>query len=275
MANQEFIQSLWKEHQETKRCASPEDVAKWFNQFLALLFPGVSNHRFNSIAEIEGEIKKIETDLCQILLCNEDDCGEAEKVSSAFANALPELKGKLDKDAQALLDGDPAAKYRNEVVRSYPGFYATAAHRVANYLWNANVSLIPRMISEYAHTRTGVDIHPGATIGEYFFIDHGTGVVVGETSIIGNHVKIYQGVTLGALSVEKKMENVKRHPTVENNVVIYAGATILGGETIIGENSVIGGNVWLTKSVPKTSKIYYKASMTDSEGAADTIVYKP
>lgn len=275
MSSKAFIDTLWEEHNSAAKCASPEDVAAWFNLVIAVLFPGVSSRSFDSKAEIEIEINNIENQLSHLLKCNAYDCNAAEEVAQAFNNYLPKLKEMLDKDAQALLDGDPAAKVKNEVVRSYPGFYATAAHRVAHFLWQKNVSLIPRMISEYAHTRTGVDIHPGATIGEYFFIDHGTGVVVGETSVIGNHVKIYQGVTLGALSVEKKMSNEKRHPTVEDNVVIYAGATILGGETTIGAGSVIGGNVWLTRSVPAESKIYYKASMTDGDGAADTIVYKP
>jgi serine O-acetyltransferase len=275
MSNNAFIDALWEEHNSTSKCASPEEVAAWFNLVIAVLFPGVSSRSFNSKTEIELEVKNIEDQLVHLLKCNAYDCNAAEEVAQEFKEFLPTLKSKLDKDAQALLDGDPAAKVKNEVVRSYPGFYATAAHRVANFLWKKSVSLIPRMISEYAHTRTGVDIHPGATIGEYFFIDHGTGVVIGETSIIGNNVKIYQGVTLGALSVEKRMSDEKRHPTVEDNVVIYAGATILGGKTIIGAGSVIGGNVWLTRSVPAESKIYYKASMTDGGGTSDTIVYKP
>lgn len=159
---------------------------------------------------------------------------------------------------EGLFLGDPAAKNFAEITRSYPGFYAIAAHRIANNLHKKGVQLIPRMISEISKSHTGIDIHPGATIGEYFCIDHGTGVVIGETSVIGNEVKIYQGVTLGALSVAKKDASKKRHPTIEDGVIIYAGATILGGRTTVGKNSVIGGNVWITKSVPAESKIYYK-----------------
>ena len=165
----------------------------------------------------------------------------------------------LDKDVEGIYQGDPAAKSHAEITRSYPGFYAIASHRIAHVLYGLNVSLLPRMISELSKSKTGIDIHPGAKIGEYFCIDHGTGVVIGETSIIGNHVKLYQGVTLGALSIAKQDATKKRHPTIEDNVVIYAGATILGGKTTVGKNSVIGGNVWITKSVPAESKLYYKA----------------
>ena len=144
----------------------------------------------------------------------------------------------------------PAAKSREEVIRTYPGFYAVAAYRIAHQLHLLGIQGIPRIITEHAHSKTGIDIHPGAKIGNHFCIDHGTGVVIGETSVIGNHVKIYQGVTLGALSVNKEDATKKRHPTLEDNVVVYAGATILGGGTVIGRGSVIGGNVWLTESVP-------------------------
>ena len=161
----------------------------------------------------------------------------------------------------SMYEGDPAAKSESEVVRTYPGFYAIAAYRLAHELHLLGVEGIPRVITEFAHSKTGIDIHPAAKIGEHFCIDHGTGVVIGETTIIGNHVKIYQGVTLGALSVDKSDAEKKRHPTIEDRVVIYAGATILGGETTIGHDSIIGGNVWLTQSVPPQSKIYYQPKM--------------
>src|SRR5690554_430759 len=164
--------------------------------------------------------------------------------------------------------GDPAAKSKTEIVRSYPGFYAIAAYRIAHLLYRQGIALIPRMITEFAHSKTGVDIHPGARIGSYFCIDHGTGVVIGETAVVGDYVKIYQGVTLGALSVNKEDADKKRHPTIEDQVVIYAGATILGGETTVGRESVIGGNVWLTKSVPPQSKIYYQIKMYDANTEA-------
>jgi serine O-acetyltransferase len=174
-----------------------------------------------------------------------------------------------------MYEGDPAAKSKSEVVRTYPGFYAIAAYRLAHELYRLGVQDIPRVITEHAHSKTGIDIHPAAKIGEHFCIDHGTGIVIGETTIIGNHVKIYQGVTLGALSVDKHDAETKRHPTIEDHVVIYAAATILGGETIIGHDSVIGGNVWLTQSVPAYSKIYYQAKMYNGDTEeTDMVVYR-
>lgn len=166
-----------------------------------------------------------------------------------FFRALPQLREVLSTDVEALLEGDPAARSKEEIILSYPGLRAIAVHRVAHFLWTHGVRLIARMMSEYIHSRTGIDIHPGAQIGRYFHIDHGTGVVIGETTVIGEHVKIYQGVSLGALSVRKELREEKRHPTIEDRVTIYAGATILGGETVIGHDAVIGGNVWLVKSV--------------------------
>jgi len=181
-----------------------------------------------------------------------------EEVAQSFIDFMSDLKVLLDKDIEAIYNGDPAAKSKNEIIIAYPGFHATACYRIANYLLLKGVALVPRMITEYAHSKTGIDIHPAASIGEYLCIDHGTGVVIGETAIIGDHVKIYQGVTLGALSVTERNVTGQRHPTIGNNVVIYAQAIILGGETVIGDHSVIGGNVWLTESVPPHSKIYYK-----------------
>jgi serine O-acetyltransferase len=184
----------------------------------------------------------------------------AEECAYAFLESLPRIRRMLAKDIQAAYDGDPAAHCIDEIILSYPAAHAITAYRVAHELHVLGVPLLPRMLTEFAHSRTGIDIHPGAEIGECFFIDHGTGVVIGETTIIGNHVKLYQGVTLGALSFPKDetgrlIRGRKRHPTIEDNVVIYAGATILGGETVIGEGSVIGGNVWLTESVPPGSRV--------------------
>ena len=184
----------------------------------------------------------------------------AEECAYAFLESLPRIRRMLAKDIQAAYDGDPAAHCIDEIILSYPAAYAITAYRVAHELHVAGVPLLPRMLTELAHSRTGIDIHPGAEIGERFFIDHGTGVVIGETTVIGNQVKLYQGVTLGALSFPKDetgrlIRGRKRHPTIEDNVVIYAGATILGGETIIGEGSVVGGNVWLTESVPPGSRV--------------------
>ena len=166
-----------------------------------------------------------------------------------FTESLKEIKTQLQLDAQYIEKNDPAATCVEEVVMNYPGFFAIATYRIANKLHLLGIPIIPRIMTEYAHSKTGIDIHPGATIGKEFFIDHGTGIVIGESAIIGNRVKLYQGVTIGALSVSKNLAAQKRHPTLEDNVVVYAGATILGGETIIGHNSIIGGNVWLTRSV--------------------------
>ena len=174
----------------------------------------------------------------------------AEQTSIALIEELPKIRAKIVLDTKAAFDGDPAAKSSEEVILSYPGLEAIVVHRIAHFLFKNGVPIIPRIMSEHIHGKTGIDIHPGATIGDSFFIDHGTGVVIGETCIIGNNVKIYQGVTLGALSVKKSLQNKKRHPTIEDNVTIYAGATILGGETVIGHDSTIGGNTWVTKSVP-------------------------
>lgn len=181
--------------------------------------------------------------------------GLAEKTSFALIEAIPELRRLIHLDTLAAFNGDPAAKSDEEVIVSYPGLEAIVVYRIAHFLHSCGVPVIPRIMTEHIHGKTGIDIHPGATIGESFFIDHGTGVVVGETTIIGNNVKIYQGVTLGALSVKKELKNKKRHPTIEDDVTIYANATILGGETVIGKGSTIGGNTWITSSVPAGSTI--------------------
>ena len=187
---------------------------------------------------------------------------DAKAVVAAFLERLPEVKRLVETDVQAAYEGDPAATSPMEVVMAYPGLYAVTIHRLAHELYKLKVPIIPRIMSELAHSKTGIDIHPGATIGERFFIDHGTGVVIGETTVIGRNVKLYQGVTLGAKSFQKDPETgalvkgIKRHPNVEDNVVIYAGATILGGDTTIGHDSEIGGSVWLISSVPPNSRVY-------------------
>ncbi|MCI5083403.1 MAG: serine O-acetyltransferase, partial [Saprospiraceae bacterium] len=183
---------------------------------------------------------------------------DVERIEQHFLDQLPQIHKDLLIDANAILKGDPAAINLTEVIRTYPGFYALAVFRIAHAFHGLNVPLIPRILTEYAHGQTGIDIHPGATIGTGFCIDHGTGVVIGETVEIGNDVKLYQGVTLGALSVRKEMAKTKRHPTIEDRVVIYAGATILGGDTVIGHDSIIGGSVWITRSVPPFARVYYR-----------------
>jgi serine O-acetyltransferase len=194
-------------------------------------------------------------------LSNLLDKDEAGKIANIFIGKLPEFQSKLYEEAKNFLKNDPAAKSVEEVILTYPGFFALAVHRISHELYNLNVPIIPRLFSEYAHFKVGVDIHPGATIGNLFYIDHGTGIVVGETTVIGENVKIYQGVTLGALFVAKSLKNQKRHPTIEDNVVIYAGATILGGNTVIGHDSTIGGNAWLTKSVVPYSLVFHNSEV--------------
>lgn len=185
----------------------------------------------------------------------------AEEITGQFVKRLPEIQKMLLKDVQAGFDGDPAAKSKEEIIFSYPGFYAIYVYRIAHELYLEKVPFIPRIMSEFAHGKTGIDINPGATIGEYFFIDHGTGVVIGETTKIGNNVKIYQGVTLGALSTRmgQQLADVKRHPTIEDNVTIYSNSTVLGGETVIGENTIIGGNTFITESISANTKVSAKS----------------
>lgn len=180
-----------------------------------------------------------------------------EKIWAHYIQELPGILEKLNLDAEAILNCDPASLSIQEIYMAYPGFYAIAIYRLANVLYNEGFPLVPRLMTEYAHRQTGVDINPGATIGESFFIDHATGVVIGETAVIKDHVKIYQGVTLGALFVNKSLQRTKRHPTIESNVTIYANATILGGDTVVGENSIIGGNAWLTASVPPNTTVFH------------------
>ncbi len=213
---------------------------------------------FDAKSCVDTNINQLELDFSEIytLACF-DETKPCDDVWDTFLQKLPTLLEKLNLDAKSCLDFDPASRSIEEVYIAYPGFFAISIHRFCHELYLLNVPLIPRLMSEYAHRLTGVDIHPGATIGDSFFIDHATGIVIGETTIIKENVKVYQGVTLGALQVNKSLQDVKRHPTVEENVIIYANATILGGDTIIGANSTIGGNVWITKSIPKNSFVYH------------------
>ncbi len=257
----DFISQLYHRHQECPECPSFKNIIEFFEDLLGTLFPEFSDSPFHDFPSFEKHVTDLRKQLNKILTFCEMEHSEVPSKASQFFEALPGIYEKLLKDIIALEKGDPAAKSQQEVIRTYPGFYAIAAHRFAHMLHLLDVPIIPRMLSEHAHSHTGIDIHPAATIGEYFCIDHGTGIVIGETSNIGNHVKIYQGVTLGALSVRKEDASLKRHPTIEDHVVLYAGATILGGETVIGHHSVIGGNVWITKSVEPNSKVYYQARM--------------
>ena len=187
---------------------------------------------------------------------------EADSVTYTFLKRIPHIRALVDTDLEATLEGDPAASSKEEIILCYPGLLASTTNRIAHELFLLKVPIIPRMMTEYAHSRTGIDIHPGATIGEYFFMDHGTGIVVGETAVIGSHVKIYQGVTIGALSTRggQRLRGKRRHPTIGDNVTIYAGASILGGETCIGDDCVIGSNVFITESVSEKTRISSKTS---------------
>lgn len=252
-----------------------EVVLRTLDILLEILFPGytgrhafhrtglefaVGNHLDEVYRSLLNQVERAFVYRCKMESCDECDCRkQAEDAVIGLLDSIPAIREMLKTDVQAALDGDPAAKSTDEVVIAYPGLKAIAIHRVAHALYKSEVPLIPRVMSEYAHSITGIDIHPGATIGNSFFIDHGTGVVVGETAVIGKHVKIYQGVTLGALSFPKDergqlIKGKKRHPNIEDNVTIYSGATILGDITI-GRNSVVGGNVWVTESMAPESKI--------------------
>lgn len=219
----------------------------------------------NLFPEIEGGKKrniptrKVKKQLFNLLKPLESKLPNSKNyLTKVFLESLPGIREKLSGDAEFIAENDPASAGVNEVMMTYPGFLAILVYRLANSLYKIGIPLIPRIMTEHAHSTTGIDIHPGASIGSAFFIDHGTGIVIGETSVIGKDVKIYQGVTIGALSLHKDKVSAKRHPTIEDNVIIYAGSTILGGETIIGNNSIIGGNVWLTKSVPPHSIVKHE-----------------
>ena len=270
-----FIDRLIQEHSICKTCPSPDEVADFFRQLMGLFYLDFARTPLTSAEAIRDESGRLKSVLEDLLVRNPMNAVlGAKKVCTTFFEFLPGLYDQLNKDIMAIYEGDPACSSRREVIRSYPGFYAIAAYRVAHQLLEQGVEDLPRIITEHAHSLTGVDIHPGAQIGASFCIDHGTGIVIGETCIIHDHVKIYQGVTLGALSVNKEDADKKRHPTIERGCVLYAGATILGGDTVIGENSVIGGNTWITRSVPPNSKIYYQATMNNDEGGVDKFVFR-
>ena len=231
-----------------------ESARDWMRSVLTLMFPhaakaGAPTHPAAIAAEYDAVAATLQG-LLQDLL---PDASQAGTVAAATMDALPDIRIRLYADAEAIHRMDPAAQSVDEVFLAYPGFLAIICHRVASPLWRQGVPILPRLITEWAHERTGVDLHPGASIGDRFAIDHGTGIVVGETARIGNDVRLYQGVTLGALRVDKALASVQRHPTIEDDVTVYANATILGGRTVIGRGSVIGGNVWLTHSVPPGS----------------------
>ena len=271
----ELQDRLLQEHQICKTCPSPEEVAIFFRELMGLLYLDFAKTPLSTPGLLAAEEERLISSLEDLLSRNPMNAIlGVQKTTKAFFEYLPNIYGALNQDIMAIYEGDPACKSRREVIRSYPGFYAIAAYRIAHHMLELGIEDLPRIITEHANSRTGIDIHPGARIGKSFCIDHGTGIVIGETAHIHDHVKLYQGVTLGALSVAKEDANKKRHPTIDRGCVIYANATILGGETIIGANSVIGGNTWITRSVPPSSKIYYQATMNNEDGGLDNIVFK-
>jgi serine O-acetyltransferase len=237
---------------------SKEEVNLFTEELIEYLFP-VTNY-VSEFLEKHESIQMQLREMLKDLLASVDRASTLDHASivEEYFGKLASIKNCLMNDAQLILTFDPAASSLEEIILSYPGFYAITVHRLAHPLYKLRVPILPRAMSEWAHSKTGIDINPGAKIGCPFFIDHGTGVVIGETAVIGNNVKIYQGVTLGALAVRKEDAKTKRHPTVEDNVVIYAGSTILGGNTVIGRESIIGGNTWVIQSIPPFSVVYHK-----------------
>jgi len=265
-------------HVEPVPIPSNESVVKLIHQARSILFPGYFTQTILSQANLEYFLGQectsfLENLSRQIISAFQHDCfrlnlpctkcaDQGHEIALKIVQELPAVKKLLDTDIRAAYEGDPAAKGYDEIIFSYPGLMAISIYRLANLLHKHSVPVIPRIMTEHAHSLTGIDIHPGATIGESFFIDHGTGVVIGETTQIGSHVRLYQGVTLGALSLPKdagdQFRNKKRHPTIEDDVIIYSNTTVLGGETVIGARSVIGGNIWITESVPPDTKVLLK-----------------
>ncbi len=237
-----------------------DNVRYWVGTQCAEIYPQLEDQLNKCFRYFCKNWKRCRPDETRCHIKGKESClTRSRKITRALFRELPSLRGVLFQDVRAHFAGDPAAKSMDEVILAYPGLFAITVYRIAHVLWKKKVPLLPRIMSEYAHTRTGIDIHPGAAIGHYFMIDHGTGVVIGETTAIGDHVRIYQGVTLGALTVPADagiFRGKKRHPTIKDNVTIYAGATILGGRTVIGKGSVIGGNVWLTRSVPPNTTVF-------------------
>ena len=257
-----FINTLFEQHQKSSNIFPDKELAVTFiDTFFEFLFIPARQKKLSTF-ELTKEFDSFKSHLCTLIYDVVRDGEKTQQVSNLFFEEVPAIYDVLLNDALTILQFDPAAESIEEVLVAYPGFYATAVYRFSHKLLKLGVKILPRFFSEYAHSKTGIDIHPGATIGSSFFIDHGTGIVIGETCIIGDNVKIYQGVTLGALSVNKYQAKSKRHPTIEDNVVIYSGATILGGDTVIGKNSVIGGNVWLTNSVLPESIVYHKSEIS-------------
>ncbi len=268
---QDLVRQLIRKRSEHCFPIGVQSSAREFaHSVLAVLFPHFSETLRCDEAEITSEVQGIQIQL-EALMKSLADHFPAPPVetSAQFLDALPAVYEALMLDAKAIHHGDPAAVSVDEVILTYPGFYAIAVHRVSHELARLGYPMLPRLLSEHAHERTGIDIHPKATIGRSFFIDHGTGIVVGETAVIGNGVKLYQGVTIGALAVEKRLANNKRHPTLEDHVVVYANATLLGGATVIGHDTIVGANAWITESVPPFSVVGRNAEVRPRKSVHD------
>lgn len=263
-AELEKFASGFLEKRQTHSCTTSlkKESQEFILEVIDFLFPHFSTKVYFTPEDVLAKMQLLGRNLCQLLKLTGDISSlDPQVTAEKFIGILPALHDQLWADAESIYKGDPAAESVDEVIVAYPGFYAIIIYRVAHTLYQLHVPIIPRIFTEFAHEKTGIDIHPGATIGSPFFIDHGTGIVIGETTVIGRNVKIYQGVTLGALSVDKKLSDVKRHPTIEDNVIIYAQAVILGGDTVIGANSVIGGNSWVTSSIEPNSVVYNKSEV--------------
>ncbi|WP_185855847.1 serine O-acetyltransferase [Blattabacterium cuenoti] len=259
--NIDFLEKLFENNKKRKYSFPNKKMSTKFVEDLFYILFTPDKKILNKISFFKKNYKILQKKLYSIFLELNIEEKNSEKLSQKFFKKIPHIYQTLIMDANAILEFDPAATVIEEIFLSYPGFFATALYRIAHQLWIQNIPIFPRLITEYAHSKTGVDIHASAEIGNSFVIDHGTGIVVGSSTKIGNNVKIYQGVTLGAIYVDKKLENKKRHPTIEDKVTIYAGGTILGGETVIGHDSILGGNVWVTRSIPPFSIVYQKSEI--------------
>lgn len=262
MSNKKFIKLLLQSNAQAGPLPDKDLAHQFIDDIFGFLFipkTGVNQKE----SDLERGLYALKSHLATLIYDVINDGGRSQSAADTFFEALPGIYTILQNDAAAFIENDPAALNVNEVLQAYPGFYAIAVYRISHQLWKQGIRALPRIFTEYAHSRTGVDIHPGAVIGNEFFIDHGTGVVIGETTVIGKNVKIYQGVTIGALNSAKGKKKSKRHPTIEDNVIIYSGATILGGDTVIGHDSVIGGNAWITFAVPPNSLVYNQSEVAD------------
>jgi serine O-acetyltransferase len=263
----QFPRTLAAIHRECcHQVPSKKGAVEFLGDMVALLFP-VTHGQIFSGDEIEYRWLDLQLQFKRLITPVLPDGVRRGELTDRFFGQIPAIYAELVEDAEMFAQSDPASRGGEEVVLCYPGFYAIMVYRLAHAIHVSGIPILPRLLSEHAHSRTGIDIHPGASIGRHFYIDHGTGIVIGETSVIGQGVKMYQGVTLGATFVKKDLQGVKRHPTIEDGVILYAGCTILGGDTVVGQGSVIGGNVWLTESVAPGTKVFYRPEIVPSESA--------